>query len=278
VRRITAPDGLELACHEAGRSDGRPALLLHGLSGNASIWADAHPGLAPRFKVVMLDFRGHGDSGRTEDPADFTIEALVSDAVAVLDGYGFERATVLGHGLGGTVAQHLALRHPDRLEALVLVGTGPGPLDPESGWAITRRRIADVMADGGMQAAWDSYLETGFVGWEVEELPDEILDRWRREFMKTAPAAFIGLVRSAGAQTDISGELKGLGCPVLVVVGDDDMAFSEAAEALAELIPGAELLVIPAGGHSPHVSKAEEFNAAVFSFLRRALPRPSRGS
>lgn len=276
MRRVESTDGLGLACHEAGRRDGRLALLLHGLSGNASIWDDTHPALAPRFRVAMPDMRGHGESDRTEDPADFTVGHLVRDVVAVLDAYEAEKATLIGHGLGGAVCQQVALEHPDRVEALVLVGTGPGPLDPRSGWAQTRTRIADVVEERGLAAGWDAYLESGIVGWEVDELPSEILGRWRNEFMKTAPAAFVGLVRSASEQPDRSGLLAGIAAPTLVVVGEDDQAFGEAAGLLAKAVPGADFVSIPGGGHTPHVARSEEFNEAVIEFLRKAMPTRRR--
>ena len=276
MRSVVASDGLELVCHEAGRSDGRVAVLLHGLTGTASIWDDTAPALAPRFRVLMLDMRGHGASGRTDSATDFTIERLSADVVDLLDSVQVAGATVVGHGLGGTVTQVLGLEHPDRVEAMVLVGTGPGPLDAGSGWAKTRASLADVAERRGIEAAWDHYVESGLIGWELDEVPAEIVERWRSEFVKTAPAALAGLVRSSAAQRDRTAELSAIRCPVLVVAGDDDAAFGEAAKVLAAALADGEFVSVVSGGHSPHVSKADEFNEVVMDFLRRRLPARRR--
>lgn len=272
MERVRASDGIELALQHAGRADGRLAVLLHGLTGTASIWEDTAPGLAPRFRVVMPDLRGHGASGRVDDEGSFTIERLTADVIDALDALGAGAATLVGHGLGGTVAQLVALDHPERVEAMVLVGTGPGPLDPGSGWAKTREGIAEVARRRGIEAAWDHYVESGLIGWELDEIPAGITDRWRSEFVKTSPFALAGLVRSSAAQPDRTGDLARIGCPVLVVVGDDDAAFADAAKTLASRVPAGELAAVAGGGHSPQVSKPEVFNQLVFDFLRRTLP------
>jgi aminoacrylate hydrolase len=243
---------------------------VHGLSGNAGIWSSTIGALAPKYRVLSLDLRGHGGSGRTEDPADFTLDALVADVLAVVDALGLPAFTLFGHGLGGNVVQHVAVSRPGAVEAVVLVGTSARRLDPSSGWAATRRHVASVVADRGIEAGWEAYLESGLIGWEVEDLPEEITGAWRTEFVKTAPAAFVGLVRAAGELPDLTDRLRTLDVPALVVAGDDDSAFgAPEAERLAEAIPGAELCVIEGGGHSPQVSRAEEFNEHVLDFLRR---------
>lgn len=269
---VRAGDGVELAIHEAGRADGRPALLLHGFSANAGVWASTAPALAPRFRVLSLDFRGHGGSGRTDDPADFTLERLASDVLEVADGVGTASFTLIGHGMGGEVAQLVALRAPARIEALVLVGTGAAPLDPTSGWARSRASIAAIAAERGMAPAWEAYVESGIVGWELDELPEEIVSQWRTEFMKTAPAAFVGLSRSMAEATDRTDALRALEPPTLVVAGADDAAFLDAARSLAAIVPGAQLEVIGEAGHSPQIMAAEEFNEILLAFLKRAVP------
>jgi pimeloyl-ACP methyl ester carboxylesterase len=270
--KVGAPDGVELEVHEAGRSDGKPVLLLHGYSANANVWASTHPALAPRFRVLMPDFRGHGASGRTEDPKSFTLEQLADDTVAIADAIDAGRFTLMGHGMGGEVAQIVALENQDRIEALVLVDTGAGPLDPSSGWALGRAQLAKTIEQRGITAGWEQYVESGIVGWEVDELPIEIVDMWRAEFMKTAPAAFVGLSHSMSTQADRANALAALKVKTLVVAGADDDAFGEASRVLARAIPGAELAVIDGAGHSPQIMKAEEFNGLVVDFLKRAVP------
>lgn len=271
MRRVVASDGVELVCREAGRADGRGAILVHGLTGNADLWEATVGALAPRHRVVAMDLRGHGASGRTEAPDDFTLERAATDVVEVADDVGFGTFLLVGHGVGGDIAQLVALSDPERLEALVLIGCGPGPMDPASGWAVTRRQIADVVADRGIEGGWEAYLEAGLLGWDLHEVPDEILDAWRQQFVRTAPSAFVGFARASAEQADRSSELRGLGVPTLVAVGDDDDAFLTHARRLAELIPGADLAEVPGGGHSPQIARAEEFNEQLLGFIKRRL-------
>ena len=269
---ITTDDGLQLVCSESGRSDGRPLVFLHGLTGSSAVWVSTSGAVAPRFRVLALDQRGHGQSGRTDDAGEFTVQRLVLDVFDLADSLQSGPLTLVGHGLGATVAMLAALDDPAKVDALVCVGASAAPLDPSTGWMATRSRVATAIERGGMEAGWQTYLESGIFGWDLEDMPNEIVDRWRKEFLRTAPAAFVGLTRSVASQPDLTPRLAQLGCPALVVAGSDDQAFAPHARSLAEAIPGAELALIPGGGHSPQLSRAEEFNAALVDFLKRALP------
>jgi len=277
VTRVTTPDGIGLEVHASGRGDGRAALLLHGLTGNSGVWSAAGPALAPRFRVLALDQRGHGASEASTDPEDHTLDVLARDVFTVLDHFDAEQATLVGHGMGATVAMLAALDRPDRVEALVLVGASAEPLDPASGWMVTRDRAVEAVERAGMEAGWDAYLESGIFGWDVEEMPSEIVEDWRAQFVRTAPAAFVGLARHLASLPDLTPRLAGLQVPTLVVCGDDDQAYAPYQEALVAAIAGAELVWIEGGGHTPQLARGEEFGAEVFAFLRRALPTaPSR--
>lgn len=268
---ITTDEGIVLSCDEKGRSDGRPAVLLHGLSQNAGIWGETASALAPRFRVLVPELRGHGASGRSEDPADYTVAHLVSDAELVCERLGLEGVVFCGHGLGGTVALRLALSRPDLVSALVLVSTLAGPLDPRSGPARMRAMLADVVEERGMEAAWSVYVDDGLVGWELDKVPRGIVEEWRKDFLGTAPAAFVGLTRDAEVQANLAERLEGLVSPVLVVIGEDDAVYGPGGRELAEAIPGAELAVIERGGHSPQLARAEVFNGTVVEFLKRSV-------
>lgn len=268
---ITSDDGIALVCDEKGRSDGRPAILLHGLSQNAGVWSETASALAPRFRVLVPELRGHGASGRTEAPEDYTVDHLVSDAEAVCRTFGLEGAVLFGHGLGGTVALRLALDRPELVSALVLVSTLARPLDPSSGPARTRRMLANVVAERGMEAAWSVYVDDGLVGWELDKVPRDVVEAWREEFLRTAPAAFVGLTRDAAAGDDLSERLEVLDIPVLVVIGEDDATYGPGGRDLAEAMPNAELAVVEHGGHSPQLARAEVFNATAVDFLKRRV-------
>ena len=103
-----------------------PALLLHGIGNYGRYWDLFADAIAGRLQLVAPDARGHGESGKPADgyaPADFA-----ADALAILDRLGIERAAVVGHSMGGLHSINLAARHPERVQALVIVDASPEPL------------------------------------------------------------------------------------------------------------------------------------------------------
>ena len=131
---VTA-DGTKLHYERTGA--GAPVLLVMGLGMNATGWWRTIPVLAERHTVVAFDNRGSGRSDVPDGP--YSTELLADDAIAVLDAAGIERAHVYGISLGGMVAQQIALRHPERVDRLVLGATTAGRRGPRRGG---RRRAA----------------------------------------------------------------------------------------------------------------------------------------
>ncbi|ACZ30652.1 alpha/beta hydrolase fold protein [Xylanimonas cellulosilytica DSM 15894] len=117
-------DGTRIAYHLRG-TEGAPVLvLLHGMgaASDASSWAPVAEDLARDHRLVVPDLRGHGDSGR---PGTYTLAEMADDVAALLDRLGVERATVVGHSMGGLVAIALTLARPDLVEALVVEDSPP---------------------------------------------------------------------------------------------------------------------------------------------------------
>ena len=118
----TAPDGIRLyfECHGTGT----PLLLLAGQASDHREWDGVRADFAAHHQVIVLDYRGTGQSGKPEGPA-YSTRGFAQDAVAVLDHLGLDRAHAYGISMGGRVAQWLAIDHPQRLGALVLGATTP---------------------------------------------------------------------------------------------------------------------------------------------------------
>lgn len=121
-RRDLDVGGTTLAIHLSGPPDAPPVVLLHGLGEQASDWDAVAAALAPEFRVVAPDLRGHGASGR---PGEYSYELMAGDVVAALDGLGYGAVRLVGHSMGALVALLIAERHPDRVERLVLEDTVP---------------------------------------------------------------------------------------------------------------------------------------------------------
>lgn len=111
----TSADGVEIAYTVAGQ--GPAVVFVHCWCGNQTFWADAMADLARDHRVLSVDLAGHGRSGRTRD--DYTMEAFAADALAAMDAAGIERAVVVGHSMGGTVALAMAKAAPARVQRIV---------------------------------------------------------------------------------------------------------------------------------------------------------------
>ena len=101
---------------------------MHGFGGAKEDFADHLAVLAERHTVVTADHRGHGESDAPSDPAAYSFDRLVADMVTVAERVGLDRFRLLGHSMGGMVARRIVLVHPERVEALILMDTAPGPI------------------------------------------------------------------------------------------------------------------------------------------------------
>jgi 2-succinyl-6-hydroxy-2,4-cyclohexadiene-1-carboxylate synthase len=268
-RRVQAGEvGLEVL--EAG-GGGRPLLLVHGFCGAKEDFADAVPPLAARgWHVVAPDLRGHGGSGAPSGTAAYGLARFAADVVALAGALSWPRFTLLGHSMGGMVAQLVALGHPERISGLVLMDTSHGPLDEMDAGLIGLAKA--VVAEGGTAALVKAQAET--------EGPLDTPAHLRllaeragyREFCesKTLAAAgdmWLGTIDEMFTQEDRLAALAGLRVPTLVIVGEQDAPFRPHAERMAAAIPGARLVVIGDAGHSPQFEAPEPWWDALSTFL-----------
>jgi 3-oxoadipate enol-lactonase len=114
--------GVRLACYLSGAADAPPLVLLHGLRSRANTWDTVAEEFAKHFRVVAIDQRGHGDSGR---PGEYSFELMRDDVLGVLDLLGMDRINLIGHSMGGTVAYLIAEKEPTRIGRLILEDTPP---------------------------------------------------------------------------------------------------------------------------------------------------------
>jgi len=121
--RIQGSNDLELHLLEWS-TEGVPLVLLHGLGNEAHLWDDFVPSVAPHYRVLALDQRGHGDSD-WDPEGRYDAESMADDLEAVLDAVGIDRFVLIGFSMGGRVAMSFAGRHPERLAGLVIVDIGP---------------------------------------------------------------------------------------------------------------------------------------------------------
>ncbi|MBV9819551.1 MAG: alpha/beta fold hydrolase [Solirubrobacterales bacterium] len=228
--------------------DGPPVLLIMGLGMNATGWWRTIPRLAEAgLRVLAFDNRGVGRSDRPEGP--YTMAMLADDAAAVLDAAALERAHVYGISLGGMIAQELALRHPHRVDRLVLGATTPGGersvAPPERTLAFFQRR-AEMTA---LEAVWASVPYNYSARTRADHgdwIAQDIAQRLRYP-IESAP--YLAQLQAAMGH-DRSGQLGDVRAPTLVVHGAEDVMISpENGRMLAELIPDARFAEFPGAAH-----------------------------
>jgi pimeloyl-ACP methyl ester carboxylesterase len=240
-------DGVEIAFLDEG--EGFPTLLIHGFASNKEVnWVSTswtRELLQAGRRVIALDNRGHGRSGKPYDPAAYATPVMAEDARRLLDHLGIEQVDVIGYSMGARIAAFLALAHPERVRRAVFSGMGEGMVNgigaPEP---IARALLAPEhdRAGTGRATAYRSFADR--TGGDREALAACIM---------------------APNQVLSPEELARISVPVLVAVGSDDDVGGSAV-ALARLIPGAQSFDIPGRDHMKAVGDRKH-KQAVLDFL-----------
>lgn len=233
--------------HHVRRGRGEPLLLIQGLSGSHAAWGEPLlEALQDDFDLVYYDHRGIGFSPAVDQP--FTLADLADDATALLDELGLQDVHVLGISMGGMVAQHLALRHPERLRTLALGCTacgGPGSV-------LTSPRVVRRLMVGMQSGDKDVALRSSFDVNVAPALQDDEHFAAFRAMSLQAPASMstIMLQVQAIVEHDVQARLAEVRAPTLVLHGtEDQMLPAENAPIIAQRIPGARLELFEGAGH-----------------------------
>lgn len=275
-RVIETEGGARFAVDESGRG-GRPLLLVHGFTGGRLDFGEHLDALADAgWWAVAPDLRGHGGSHHPPEESAYSLELFADDLWDLVDALGWDRLVLLGHSMGGMIAQVAALRRPELLDGLVLMDTTHGPLDLDRDLA---RLGAEIVRAGGMEAVKevldslgsDAPLSTPAYERLLAERPElrEINDR---KFLGCSPAMYAAMLEQLLDQVDRLEHLVALTVPALVIVGEQDTPFLAASEAMADALPAAELVVVPDAGHSPQLENPDAWRRTMLEFLG-SLPR-----
>lgn len=244
---------------------GDAVVLAHAIGLDHRMWDALSASLAPRYRVVAIDARGHGRSPVPARP--YALRDLADDAAALLDRLGIERAHWVGLSMGGMVGQAFALAYPQRLRRLVLANT-TGSYGPE-GAANWQARIR-LVEHGGLAAIRDAVEQRYFSEAFRREHADEVAATMAR-FMETPAQGYLGCCEAI-ATLDFSKDLASIAAPTLVIAGGADVGTPVAmSEALAAGIPGARLAVLEGAAHLSSAEQPAEFAALVRGFLAGAM-------
>ena len=277
-KRLAGADGLTLHALEWSET-GVPLVLLHGFGNEAHFWDDLAPALAPYYRTIAIDLRGHGDSDRDPE-ARYDHVSMARDLEALTETLGISRLAVIGHSLGGRVALRFAGRNPDRLAGLVLVDSGPD---------LDARGTTRIRLDTSQQEPTFGSVE------EYERLLSRIYPAARPESLgrlahtgvrktsdgryerKLDPALFHRQAktseeeRRAWAETESKALWQALArieCPTLVVRGAaSDVLSADVADRMVETTRRGTFAEIPRAGHSVMLDNPTAFREAVCAFV-----------
>ena len=263
-------DGVRIAYDHFTESSGDPLLLVMGLGVSRFWWPDvACRAFADQgFAVARYDQRDAGESTRFTGAAaanpisaafgkkggPYTSEDMVDDAVAVLDGLDWERAVVLGHSMGGLVAQRIALRHPERVTALVSSSAVPSDASGLGVMRYIRLGLLAKLAKMTFPEGREGDIEAGLAVARAVSSPDYPFDEegmraWLEQEVDSGPRDQDAQSRQIGAQWH-GGRLTEIDVPTLVLHGEADPLLKvKAARAVAKAIDGARLAIRPGVGH-----------------------------
>lgn len=244
---------------------GRETLVFsHGLLWSSQMFAEQIAHLSPHYRVVAYDHRGQGQSQATESGYD--MDSLTDDALALLDALGIEQCHFIGLSMGGFVAMRLAARHPSRIQSLVLLETSAQPEAPEN---VPRYRLlCRVVRLLGTWAVQKPVMRIMFgQSFLTDPHRADLRRHWSKQLIRN-PRSIVRAVQGVIDRQGIASELAAIRCPVLILVGDEDVATPIGkAQAMHQYIAGSQLRILPRAGHSATVEEPAAVNAAIAEFL-----------
>jgi esterase len=282
VVRVTTGE-ISLHVAEDGDPAAPPLLLLHGIIGSRATWSWLVPELAERFRVLRLDFRGHGTSDRA--PGSYTAEGYVADAIAALEQAAGGPCIVVGHSLGGVTAAAITQRRPELLIGAVLEDPPLGAMAPGESSSLQGNPLMD-----GFRFLRGAIPDMQAAGMAHDDLVDVIAATPHasgRTFGDVFVPDGVGSMASSLLEVDASvldpvlaGETGAFldpaspfGVPALVIAADpaqpDAVASPDAAAHYASMSADVGVIVVAGAGHSIHNEHAgrEPFRTALLGFL-----------
>lgn len=242
--------------------DGPALVFLHGVGGNQDSFDDQLRAFSPSWRAVAWDMPGYGKSPL---PERITWEGLAAALVALLDHLGAPRAVIVGHSMGGMVAQELSARHPGRLAALVLYATTSAFGGGDG--SFTKQFLAERLAPLERGLAPADIAEDLVRGMLAPGSPPEALRRAAATMATVTPAGYRASLECL-VTFDRRADLERIACPTLVLSASaDKLAPAKTMARMAEKIPGARLTCLDGLGHLAHLEAPERFDAALADFL-----------
>ncbi len=267
----SAPDADKVAVLPASWEQGVGAtavFLLHGVGGGKQAWRDNLPAIAAAgYRAIAWDMPGYGASAAI---CPYTVDGLAGALGALIDHAGAARNIVLGHSMGGMVAQALVARTPERVHGLILSGTSPAFGRADGAWQQQFLRDRFAPLDAGQTMA---QLAAQLVGAMMAPDPDPQALQLARDVMAAVPPGSYRAALQAIVDFDRLRDLERIAVPTLCLAGEHDRnAAPSVMRRMAERIAGARYVCLPNAGHLANMEQPAAFNGAVLRFLQAHFP------
>jgi len=245
-------DGVQIYFEEHGK--GGPVVLVHGFASRAEHnWGlmNWFTTLAPHYRVIALDCRGHGKSGKPHDPAAYGGETMGDDVIRLMDHLGIKRTLIMGYSMGGRIVTGLLMSHPERLRAAVLGGIGAATASAPS---FDRKPIVDAL-----------------LAQDVSGITDQRAKEFR-QFAELTGNDLKALAACMGSNREdfTAGKIAAhkIRVPVMIVIGTKDLLVGN-PKLLHDSIPGSKLVMLEGQDHLSAPSD-KHYKEAVLEFFRSA--------
>jgi len=267
-KTMALPDGETLAYIDMGYASGPPVVLIHGYTDNARDWVPMLPYLSKRYRLILVDIRGHGQSSKPEccyNRLDFKL---------LLDGLGVRKADIVGHSLGSIIAQTFAEYWPDRTAHVVLISsTGGYPPElpkrpPQFDFAAEIRKLKEpIDADSPFMIAWwdsPTPVDPDFIRRQRKDAAGIPLRVWLAVLDEALPANNVF--------ADLQATLPRLKAPTLLIWGSKDPIMEEPVrQSLRDALPSAKVKIFEGLGHNPFWEDPRGVAEVVNAFLNTSI-------
>lgn len=255
--------------HYVQRGEGKPIILIHGFNLDLNTWTKNLDHLAARFKVFAPDLWGQGYSTRQEP--EYGYDTFVQQIQLFMDALSIQKASLVGHSMGGGTSIVFALRHPDRVDRLVLLdATGVPTKLPLRSKLFKLKGVAEFL----MALPTDRIRRMNLADiwiYDREALTDNLYQELTRyQKIEGTTEALLSILRADFFNTlsDEIEQLGKLGIPVLIVWGREDASLPVGnGEIMSRLLPGSRLEILDGAGHLANFDRPELFNELVVDFL-----------
>lgn len=266
---VTANDGVALSVAAVG--DGEPIIFLHEFSGDLLSWEPQVASLRHRYRCICFNARGYPPSQVPESIDAYHQNRAADDAADVMNALGIGSAYFVGLSMGGFAALHVAIRHAEKVRALVVAGCGYGSKPSEqSDYFAAMNREGDHAEKIGMTAYASELANSGY----AKLLRAKNQDAWRKfERQLTTHSAkgmamtLRGVLARRPSLWQLEPQLAKLKKPAMLIIGDEDLPCLEPNLFMKQTLPDCALTIMPRTGHLPNLEEPETFNALIDRFF-----------